>query len=90
YGGEEFVVVLPGVTNENAMKAAWQVQEKMAATPFVTDGLEIAVTVSLGVASRSADAAALPDIIKNADKALYHAKETGRNRVVSYEAMPVS
>jgi len=87
YGGEEFIILLPGVSHENAVKAAWQVQKRIEETPFVVEGLEVRVTVSLGVASRTADCAALPDIVKNSDRALYHAKETGRNKVVSYETM---
>ena len=90
YGGEEFVVMLPRVSHENALKTATQILERIESTPFVTEGLEIKVTVSLGVASLTADCAMLPDIIKNADKALYYAKETGRNRAVSYEAMPIA
>jgi len=88
YGGEEFVVMLQGVNHENAMKAATQILEKIEATPFLTEGLEIRVTVSLGVASKTVECTMLPDIIKNADKALYYAKETGRNRAVSFNAMP--
>ncbi|MCL2190863.1 MAG: diguanylate cyclase [Treponema sp.] len=88
YGGEEFVIMLPGVSHANAVKAATQILEKIESTPFLAEGLEIRVTVSLGVASRTAGCAVLQDIIKNADRALYHAKETGRNRVVSYDAMP--
>ncbi|MCL2193672.1 MAG: diguanylate cyclase, partial [Treponema sp.] len=90
YGGEEFVIMLPRVSHENAMKTASQILERIVSSPFVTEGLEISVTVSLGVASKTEDCTMLPDIIKNADKALYYAKETGRNRVVSYEAMPMT
>jgi len=88
YGGEEFVVMLPAVSHENAMKAATQILERIESSPFSAEGLEIRVTVSLGVASRTADCTMLPDIIKNADKALYYAKETGRNRAVSFDSMP--
>jgi len=87
FGGEEFVVVLPGVSGEHAMKAAGHLRQKIGDTPFVTGSLEIKVTVSLGVASKTADCVNLPDIVKNADKALYHAKATGRNRAVSYDTL---
>jgi len=90
YGGEEFMVMLPGVGHGNAMKIAWQIQRKIEETPFSAEDLEIAVTVSLGVASRTAGCAALQDIIKHADKALYHAKNTGRNKAVSYGDIPTS
>ena len=83
YGGEEFAVMLPSVNHENAIKIAWQIQKKIESTPFSMNGLEIDITVSLGVASKTSDCATLADIIKSADKALYQAKETGRNKVVS-------
>ena len=86
YGGEEFAIMLPDVTHENAVKIAWQLQKRIQATPFSTNGVEVDVTISLGVASKTASCAALQDIIKNADKALYQAKETGRNKVISCDA----
>ena len=88
YGGEEFMVMLPGVSHENAMKIAWQIQRKIEETPFIAEDLEIRVTVSIGVASRTEERAALQDIVRDADKALYHAKNTGRNRAVSCRDVP--
>ena len=85
YGGEEFVVVLPNVNHENAVKIAWQIQKRVEDSPFLAKGLEINVTVSIGVASKTANCTSLPDIMKNADQALYHAKATGKNRVVSFD-----
>lgn len=79
FGGEEFLVVLPGIGIEAAIQVAERMRARVAESVAV-DG--IPVTVSAGVAdSRLAlDAAAL---IALADGALYRAKEAGRNRVVA-------
>ena len=87
YGGEEFIIMLPGVSHENAMRIAWEIQKKIEDSPFAAKGLEIAVTVSIGVASKTADCTTLSDIIKNTDNALYHAKKTSKNTVVSWKAL---
>ena len=87
YGGEEFLVSLPGVSNEVAVRIAEQIRSRIKDRPFAIGGKEMNVTVSLGVASKSGDCNVLQDIVKRADKALYHAKETGRNKVVSYGSM---
>ena len=84
YGGEEFVVTLPGVEHETAIKTAWRIQKTIEAPVFRIEGLEIAVTASFGVASKTSDGTTLTDIIDKADKALYQAKKTGRNTVVDY------
>jgi len=84
YGGEEFAVMLPGVGLEGASKIAWQIQRRIAETPFAAEGIEIRVTVSLGAAS-GAGGLALHDIIRNADRALYRAKQSGRNRAVAFD-----
>ena len=87
YGGEEFIVMFTDVSHANVVKIAEQVRKRIERTPFLANGLEISITVSLGVAWKTADCAALHDIVKNADRALYNAKEIGRNRVVSFEEM---
>jgi diguanylate cyclase (GGDEF)-like protein/PAS domain S-box-containing protein len=79
YGGEEMVIVMPGLTAEKAFELAERLRLQIAA--LVLDGLQ--VTVSIGVAScpgarMAANAEAL---VKQADEALYAAKENGRNQV---------
>ncbi len=77
YGGEEFLVVLPGATAEAAAKTAERVRRAVAASS-TSNG--IAMTVSLGVAS-GVDSG--EQIVKSADVALYRAKQEGRNRIVT-------
>jgi diguanylate cyclase (GGDEF)-like protein len=87
YGGEEFIVMLPRVPHEMAIKIALQIQMRIDDSPFSVKSQTMPVTVSVGVASHTDETSTLNDIIKNADSALYHAKKTGKNKVVSYEEL---
>jgi len=80
YGGEEFTVVLPGATIETAYVIADRVRHTFATAQRFFDGQPLNATVSAGVASAS-PRTTLEAIIDAADKAMYTAKETGRNRV---------
>jgi two-component system cell cycle response regulator len=82
YGGEEFIITLPGVSSENAIKTDWRLQKVIAASSFQIDDLELSITASFGVASMIAQRSTLIDITNNADKALYMAKSKGKNTVV--------
>jgi two-component system cell cycle response regulator len=84
YGGEEFLIVLPGCDGESALTQAERVREAFAATPFLIPGNEgRAVTCSIGASSRSAlserDGESL---LHDADLALYRAKAEGRDQVM--------
>ena len=78
YGGEEFSALLPETSADGAMAVAERMRASVAGAPF--PGRE--VTVSVGVAEFPGDANTGPKIIAVADKALYEAKRSGRNRVV--------
>lgn len=78
YGGEEFCVLLPETSADGAMEVAERMRARVAAAPFVGRS----VTFSLGVAEFPTDADTAVKIISVADKALYEAKRTGRDRVV--------
>ena len=88
YGGEEFAVVLPNTPIEGALMLAEKIREEVECRTHHYDGEETKVTVSLGVASTIPSDPLIPkDLLAAADKALYQAKKTGRNRVVSYGEM---
>lgn len=83
FGGEEFVVLMPGASAKEGLKLAERLRGEVAQTPF-EGGLE--VTVSIGVADID-DGRAQEQAFELADQALYRAKEEGRNRVVSFDAL---
>ena len=80
YGGEEFIVVLPGGGIETARSIAERVRQAFAAAHRFYEGQPIDATVSAGVGEARADMS-FEDIVDAADRALYRAKHLGRNRV---------
>lgn len=84
YGGEEFVLVLPETDTPEALRLAESLRDAVAALQVVVNdtGGTARVTVSIGVATlRQGDDRSFEDLVNQADKALYQAKETGRNNV---------
>ncbi len=83
YGGEEFVVLLPGTDEASALITAEKLRRAVDDAKFFFHKEEVIVTVSIGVA-QFAETDDCDTIFEKSDKALYVAKETGRNRVVRY------
>jgi len=87
YGGEEFAVVMPDATMEVALRVAERLRAAVENHPVAGPTGALRVTISLGVAAvPHADIATTAELIAVADRALYRAKELGRNRVVSPRA----
>ncbi|OHC67642.1 MAG: hypothetical protein A2045_10370 [Rhodocyclales bacterium GWA2_65_20] len=84
YGGEEFLLVLPGMEEQAARERAEQLRREIAARPVTFGATTFAVTASFGVASFPRHGRSDDELIAAADKALYAAKEGGRNQVRSY------
>jgi diguanylate cyclase (GGDEF)-like protein len=87
YGGEEFIVMLPGINKEDAFIYAERLREKISLYPFAhreTQPLGY-VSISGGVASFPFDGESIYKIIQLADMALYKAKAEGRNRVIMHK-----
>ena len=82
YGGEEFLIVMPGVPEEDRGSLMESVRESMANLPFNFGGTELTVTISIGVAWMDPAGEPSADLIRRADHALYEAKAAGRNRVM--------
>jgi diguanylate cyclase (GGDEF)-like protein len=81
YGGEEFCVVLPETSGDEALQTAERVGESVRSTAFEVGAAEpLRLTVSMGVATSLQSSAA--DLIARADRALYEAKQSGRDRAV--------
>jgi diguanylate cyclase (GGDEF)-like protein len=82
FGGEEFVVVLPGVASSRVLDLAEKVRKHIGSEPVSYAGQQIPITASIGVHSVPAGATASADeVLHHADDALYSAKNAGRNRV---------
>ena len=90
YGGEEFLLLLPGLPLAQAQPVAERLRENLAARPLLHGGETIAVSVSIGIAEWNGDTAELPRVLAHADAALYRAKAAGRNRVVAQAAVQVA
>ena len=84
WGGEEFVVLLPNTPLDGALEVAEKIRSDIENTSIsAIDGSKIRVTISVGVNSFvPGKDDSIDTFISNADKALYSAKETGRNKVV--------
>ncbi|HTM20295.1 MAG TPA: diguanylate cyclase, partial [Kofleriaceae bacterium] len=84
YGGEEFAVVLDEIDLAGARRIAERIRQDVGALAIESDKGPFNVTMSIGVAVFPADGADRAQLIEHADMALYHAKQSGRNRVVDY------
>jgi two-component system, cell cycle response regulator len=82
YGGEEFVIVLPGCSREQVDQGAERVRAAVDNGPVWVNDARIAVTVSIGAAVTTNGAISDKEILAAADAALYRAKRIGRNRTV--------
>ncbi len=97
YGGEEFAIIFPGATLKGAKPCLESLRERIASTKFTLRGLgramnkptgknkadqkSVRITVSIGLAEKTESYPDAQAVIKAADKALYRAKKSGRNRV---------
>jgi len=85
YGGEEFVVIIPESTAQGALKTAERIRASIEQHTVVSLGRELKVTISIGCSAFPENAPTQQALIDTADKALYSAKEHGRNRVIFYQ-----
>ncbi len=92
YGGEEFAVILPMTEITAARDIAERIRTSVASRYFPDEALRAAVrlTASLGIASFPQHAGNMFELVGNADKALYVAKVSGKNRVALFDRLPVT
>lgn len=83
-GGEEFAILMPDADAEAALQAAERVRKAVEALILDADGLCLVVTASFGVAVYVRADDTIHDLFTRADRALYRAKQAGRNRVESF------
>ncbi|MEU3019126.1 MULTISPECIES: diguanylate cyclase [unclassified Nocardiopsis] len=81
FGGEEFVVLLPGADTAEAWQAAERLRSQVGRMEIAVDDVQVSITISIGVAVAGDHGNDLVELLTAADLALYRAKETGRDRV---------
>jgi diguanylate cyclase (GGDEF)-like protein len=86
YGGDEFVIMLPDTPARGAQEVAERIRQAVETAPFTTEAGRVPCTVSIGVASFPQDGRSIEALLARADRALYDAKEAGRNRVSQHLA----
>ena len=84
YGGEEFLILLPGAGAADAEIVAERIRSRVQEMSMIVSGMRIGLTVSLGVAAVDNEIAIPDDLIERADAALYRSKERGRNLVSTH------
>jgi diguanylate cyclase (GGDEF)-like protein len=84
-GGEEFALILPEATLDNAVAAAERFRQLVANRAIAVEGRSISVTISIGASACRAETNGIDELLKQADVALYEAKRMGRNRVCRSE-----
>lgn len=89
FGGEEFLVVMPGL-DEDAEDRIHVFQQQLCVKHYVSPGIELGVTCSIGVVWFYPGTASSEALLKLADDALYVAKAKGRNRVEKAERVPIN
>ncbi len=82
YGGEEFALILVKTDSDGAAETAERIRAAVSAVPYkAPDGADVTVTMSFGIAEYRKHARRINELIARTDKALYRAKENGRDRV---------
>ncbi|MDQ7042756.1 MAG: diguanylate cyclase [Sulfurimonas sp.] len=83
FGGEEFVILLPNCSHDQALKVMQKVCDLVASSPvYIGNDINLNITISIGVTSAVDD---VDRMLETADKYMYEAKQTGKNRVVSQD-----
>ncbi len=90
HGGDEFVVMLPGLGLQEGMRVAERLRQAFAGALAARPELPGAPTLSIGVAAGDTDSQPFDQLLQDADSALYRSKRLGRNRVQTRQEAPVS
>ena len=90
YGGEEFAIILPFTDISGALRCAEKIKKAISERKFEVESISLGITISLGIASIDhqsvkGGSSEFDQLIKNADAALYRAKEEGRNTVCTFD-----
>lgn len=86
HGGDEFVALLPETPVDNAVEVADRIRAAVAGTPLNHEGRSVSTSVSIGLASYPEHGRSIDAILARADRAMYLAKQNGRDGVVKFES----
>jgi diguanylate cyclase (GGDEF)-like protein len=87
YGGEEFAIILPGSNLTKSAEVAVHLKDHLMKNDIKFNQIRIKITLSIGIAYFPKDAKTRMDLIEKADRALYNAKETGRDKIVVAQSL---
>jgi diguanylate cyclase (GGDEF)-like protein len=90
YGGEEFVIVMPNMDSQPAYERAENLRNTLNSLYIPYGIYSLTITISMGIASFPANGLTREAILRAADKAMYAAKEAGRDHILSYDQLQVS
>ena len=90
YGGEEFVVVLPNITLETAQERAEELRQSLNLLSVPYEFYSLSVTISMGIACFPQNGQARDALLRAADRAMYAAKEAGRDHILSYNQIQLA
>jgi len=82
YGGEEFTVILPSTDKSGALVVAERIRKEVEGTIFEADDVKLRISVSIGISICPDHAVSVKDLIMKADRSLYAAKQSGKNKVI--------
>ena len=85
YGGEEVLIILPETNKEKSFVPLERIRKLIEKTDFKYKDTIIKTSVSIGITDTKQETLTLEMLIEQADKAMYHAKQTGRNKVIIYD-----
>ncbi len=88
YGGDEFIVLMPGAPLKTARQTAVQIKRHIHQPPIKMPGGQVSPGISVGIATLTPDTNSLEELIRRADTALYRGKKQGKNNIVVYGEEP--
>jgi len=89
YGGEEFVVVMPNINVETAYERAENIRQSLNSLSVPYGNYKLAITISMGIACYPINGETREAILRAADRAMYGAKEAGRDHILSFDELQV-
>ncbi len=90
YGGEEFVIVMPNISMDIACQRAEMLRQALGLLSIPYGDIQLSTTISMGIACYPEDGGTRKAVLRAADKAMYAAKDAGRNQVLAYDQLQAS